>query len=201
MSKAETIEKIKRNKIVPVIRAASAAEAEKTIENVLLAGLKILEITMTTPDALRLIEKFSSQSKGEILIGAGTVFDTETAEKCAAAGAKFIVSPIFAPEIIVFCERAEIAAICGAFTPTEIFAAWQAGADAVKVFPVHAAGGADYIKSVKAVFPSVRLMPTGGVSLDNAAKYFSAGAEAVGIGSGLDLLNAAAVAEFLNVFA
>jgi 2-dehydro-3-deoxyphosphogluconate aldolase/(4S)-4-hydroxy-2-oxoglutarate aldolase len=184
MSKSEVIEKIKQTGVLPVIRADSATEAEQVIKAIKRGGITTIEITMTVPNATDLIAHLS-KSDADILIGAGTVLDVETARKCVEAGAKFIISPALNVETIKFCNAREIVVMPGALTPTEVIAAWQAGADFVKVFPASAVGGANYLKSLKAPLPHIKLIPTGGVSLKNAADFFLAGAEAVGVGADL----------------
>lgn len=184
MSKSEVIEKIKQIGILPVIRADSATEAGQVIEAIKRGGVTTIEITMTVPNAIDLIADLS-KSDSDVLIGAGTVLDAETARKCVAAGAEFIISPALNFETIKFCNENEIVVMPGALTPTEIVAAWNAGADYVKVFPASAMGGASYLKSLKAPLPHIKLIPTGGVSLKTAADFFRAGAEAVGVGADL----------------
>lgn len=191
-SKSEVIEKIKQIGILPVIRASSAAEAEQVIKAIARGGIKTIEITMTVPDAVDLIADLS-KSNADILIGAGTALDAKTAERCVRAGAKFIISPALDFDTIKFCNENEIVVMPGALTPTEILAAWNAGADFVKVFPASAMGGASYLKSLKAPLPHVKLIPTGGVSLATAADFFRAGAEAVGVGA--DLVDLTALRE------
>jgi 2-dehydro-3-deoxyphosphogluconate aldolase/(4S)-4-hydroxy-2-oxoglutarate aldolase len=184
MTKSEVIEKIKQIGVLPVIRAGSADEAREVIEAIRKGGITSIEITMTVPNAIDLIADLS-KSEANVLIGAGTVLDVETARQCVEAGAKFIISPALNLETIKFCNERETVVMPGALTPTEIVTAWQAGADFVKVFPASALGGASYLKSVKAPLPHIKLIPTGGVSLENAADFFRAGAEAVGVGADL----------------
>jgi 2-dehydro-3-deoxyphosphogluconate aldolase/(4S)-4-hydroxy-2-oxoglutarate aldolase len=192
MNKFEVIEKIKRSGILPVIRADSADEAKRLIEAIARGGITTIEITMTVPDAVDLIADLS-KTDADILIGAGTVLDAKTAERCIEAGAKFIISPALDLETIAVCNEREIVVMPGALTPTEIVAAWNAGADFVKVFPALAMGGASYLKSLKAPLPHIKLIPTGGVTLETAADFFRAGAEAVGVGA--DLVDLQAVRE------
>jgi 2-dehydro-3-deoxyphosphogluconate aldolase/(4S)-4-hydroxy-2-oxoglutarate aldolase len=185
MNKAEVIEKIKEIGVLPVIRANSEAEARQVVEAVKNGGITTIEVTMTVPNAVELIENLAKDYGDEILIGAGTVLDAETAAKCIKAGAKFIISPALNLETIKFCNESEITVMPGALTPTEILTAWNAGADFVKVFPASAMGGASYLKAVKAPLPHIKLIPTGGVSLDTAESFIKAGAEAVGVGGEL----------------
>ncbi|MDQ3063417.1 MAG: bifunctional 4-hydroxy-2-oxoglutarate aldolase/2-dehydro-3-deoxy-phosphogluconate aldolase [Acidobacteriota bacterium] len=184
MTKSEVIEKIKEIGVLPVIRANSADEDRQIIEAIRQGGITTIEITMTVPNAVDLIADLS-KTDSDILIGAGTVLDVETARKCVAAGAKFIISPALNLETIKFCNAQNIVVMPGALTPTEVVTAWQAGADFVKVFPASAVGGASYLKSLKAPLPHIKLIPTGGVSLKTAADFFRVGAEAVGVGADL----------------
>ncbi len=177
--------KIKETGIVPVVRTDSTDKARTIIKALIEGGINVLEITMTIPGAIELIGELTGEYKTAAVIGAGTVLDAEIARRCVAAGAQFIVSPITDSETISFCNQNEIIVMPGALTPTEIFAAQTAGADIVKVFPVGAMGGVSYLKSVKAVFPHIEIVPTGGIDLENAVDYLRAGALAVGIGSEL----------------
>ncbi|HKP10742.1 MAG TPA: 2-dehydro-3-deoxyphosphogluconate aldolase, partial [Blastocatellia bacterium] len=137
------------------------------------------------PGALRIIETVSARYDGDALVGAGTVLDAETARHCILSGAQFVVSPALDLGLIACCRTYGIAVIAGALTPTEVLQAWKGGADFVKVFPANAVGGAGYIKSLKAPLPQIELVPTGGVSLKNAADFIAAGASALGVGSDL----------------
>jgi len=185
MNKAQVINQIREIGIVPVIRAESENEARQLIEAILEGGIPIFEVTMTVPNAVSLIKSLVADFGDTAIIGAGTVLDAETAQNCLTAGAKFIVSPILNLNIIETCRRENVAVFPGALTPTEIVAAWQAGADAVKIFPVNAVGGANYLKAIKAPFPQIELMPTGGVTLATIGDFIRAGAIAVGVGSDL----------------
>ena len=185
MKKIEIIERIKETKIIPVIRTDSADKARIIIEALVKGGIDVLEVTMTIPGAVDLIAELTNQYKETAIIGAGTVLDKETAQKCSEAGAEFIVSPILNLETVFFCNQNEITVMPGALTPTEIYTAKKAGADMVKVFPVSAMGGATYIKAVKTVLPHVEIVPTGGVNLEDAVDYIKAGALAIGMGGEL----------------
>ncbi len=176
---------------MPVVRAASADEAMRVVDAIKEGGISILEITLTVPGAITVIEEVAKRFGNEVIVGAGTVLDAETARACMLAGAQFIVSPALNLETIEMCRRYSIAVMPGALTPTEVLAAWQAGADMVKVFPCNAVGGASYLKALKAPFPQVELIPTGGVSLKTAADFIHAGASALGVGS--DLVDAKAI--------
>ncbi len=182
MNKQKVLRRIKESGIVPVIRASSPTEAENIVEAVRADGFKVFEITMTVPDAPEVIKKLSEKFGDEVLIGAGTVLDVETAHRCLEAGAKFLVTPCLIVQIIEFCKSNEVLICAGALTPTEIYAAWSAGADVVKVFPVSAMGGASYIKSLKAPFPQIELLPTSGLKMEDLAEFTEAGAIAIGIG-------------------
>ncbi len=185
MQKTQVLDRIRETRIIPVIRTKSRDEAKGIIEAVLAGGINVLEITMTTPDAIKLITECVKKYGDKVIVGVGTVLDLETARKCFDAGVKFIVSPIFDAETVKFCNQNQIVIMPGALTPTEIFNASQKGADVVKIFPVSAVGGASYLKAVKSVYPNVEIVPTGGVNLENFADYLNAGALAVGIGSDL----------------
>jgi 2-dehydro-3-deoxyphosphogluconate aldolase/(4S)-4-hydroxy-2-oxoglutarate aldolase len=190
MDQVEVLRRIKEVGVVPVVRAASAEEAIKVVEAIRLGGLPILEITMTVPGAVKVIEEIANRYGDEVVVGAGTVLDPETAQACILAGARFVVSPSLNIHTIEFCRRSSIAVFPGALTPTEVVTAWQAGADAVKVFPCSAVGGAKYLLSLKAPLPQIEMIPTGGVSLITAAEFIAAGAFALGVGADLVDLSA-----------
>ena len=191
--KADVIQKIRDTGIIPVVRAQSVDEAMQAIDAIREGGIPILEITMTVPGAVAVIEEVSKRYGSEALVGAGTVLDGETARACIRAGARFVVSPSLNLETIEECRRNDIAVMPGALTPTEVVQAWSAGADFVKVFPAGAVGGASYIKSLKAPLPQIELVPTGGVSLKTAADFIRAGASALGVGA--DLVDVKAIRE------
>lgn len=179
------LDRIRALRLVPVIRASSADEAMRAIDAIKAGGIDILEITMTVPGAVKVIEKVAEAYGADVLVGAGTVLDPETARACILAGAQFIVSPALNLETIELCRRYTLPVMPGALTPTEVVAAWQAGADMVKVFPCSALGGASYLKALKAPLPQVELIPTGGVNLKTAPDFLAAGASALGIGADL----------------
>lgn len=185
MKRDEVVRRIKEIGVVPVVRANSAEEAMKAVEAIKAGGVPILEITMTVPGAIKVIEKLADKFGDEIVLGAGTVLDPETARNCILAGATFVVSPALNIATIELCRRYSIPICPGALTPTEVVTAWQAGADFVKVFPCSAMGGASYIKGLKAPLPQVELIPTGGVNLNTAADFIKAGSSALGIGADL----------------
>ncbi len=190
MEKSEILKCISEVGLVPVIRAESKDEAIRVIDAIAAGGLPILEVTMTVPGAISIIEAIRKRNAGAI-VGAGTVLDAETARACILAGANFIVSPALNLATIDMCHRYSVAVMPGCLTPTEVIQAWTAGADVVKVFPCGVMGGASYIKALKAPFPQIALMPTGGVSLKTAADFIKAGAFALGVGS--DLIDANAI--------
>ena len=185
MSKADVLARIKGVGIVPVVRAESAEEALRAIDAIREGGVDILEITMTVPGAIRLIEEVSRRLGKDAVVGAGTVLDAETARACILAGAQFVVSPALSTSTIACCRRYGVPVFPGALTPTEVLAAWEAGADMVKVFPASALGGASYIKALKAPMPQIDLIPTGGVNLETAADFIKAGSTALGVGADL----------------
>jgi 2-dehydro-3-deoxyphosphogluconate aldolase/(4S)-4-hydroxy-2-oxoglutarate aldolase len=175
-----------------VIRASSKEEALAVIEAIAAGGITTIEITMTVPNAIDLIASLSS-TRDDLLIGAGSVLDPETARECIAAGAQFIVSPATNFDTILYCNEKGIVVMPGALTPTEIVNASDAGADFVKVFPADSMGGAKYLRSLKAPLPDIKLIPTGGVNQSTAAEFIKAGAEAIGVGA--DLVDLAAIRE------
>ena len=191
MTKDEVISRIISDGVIPVIRASSKEEALAGIEAIAAGGITTIEVTMTVPNAVELIADLSFRE--ELLIGAGSVMDPETARDCINAGARFIVSPATNVDTILYCNDADIVVMPGALTPTEIANAWDAGADFVKVFPADSMGGAKYLGSLKAPMPDLRLIPTGGVNQETAADFIRAGAEAIGVGA--DLVDLKAVGE------
>ena len=185
MHKSEVMAKIREVGLVPVLRADSEEEALAIAYALEAGGVTVLEVTMTVPGALDAIRRLANEAGDRILVGAGTVLDPETARACMLAGAQFIVSPALNLKTIELCRRYDVAVFPGALTPTEIVTAWEAGADAVKVFPCSAVGGAKYLKAIKAPLPQIELIPTGGVSLATAAEFLEAGAIALGVGGDL----------------
>ncbi len=190
MTKDDALKRIEEIGVIPVVRAASANEAVAVAQAIGEGGISILEITMTVPGAVALITELSKRYGNQVLIGAGTVLDPETALNCIEAGAKFVVSPALNLETIELCNRERILIFPGALTPTEVVTAWNAGADAVKVFPCSAVGGPTYLRALKAPLPQIRLVPTGGVSLTTAKDFIAAGAWALGVGADLANIDA-----------
>ncbi len=191
MTKAQVAARIIEIGIVPVVRASSDRHAIHAAEAVCQGGIPIVEMTMTVPGAIEVIAQLVKSVGSEVLIGAGTVLDVETARRCIDAGAEFIVSPGLDVETVAFVNRLGKLMIAGALTPTEVIRAWKSGSDFVKIFPCGAVGGAKYINSLKAPLPQVPLIPTGGVNLNTAAEFIQAGAAALGIGS--ELVSASAL--------
>jgi len=175
-----------------VVRATSAKQAQLAAQAVCAGGIPVVEVTMTVPGAVELIAQLAKTSGVEILIGAGTVLDAETARRCLDAGAQFIVSPGFDLDTVRFVKQQGTLIMAGALTPTEVINAWKAGSDFLKIFPCGSMGGAKYLKALKAPLPQVPMIPTGGVNLETAADMIRAGAEALGIGG--ELVSASALA-------
>jgi 2-dehydro-3-deoxyphosphogluconate aldolase/(4S)-4-hydroxy-2-oxoglutarate aldolase len=185
MTSADVRKRIIEIGIIPVIRAASARDAIFAVEAVNAGGIPVAELTMTVPGAIDLIAELSKTLGSEILIGAGTVLDAETAQRCIEAGARFIVGPGFDQETVKRAKQFDTIVMAGALTPTEVIAAWKAGSDMVKIFPCGNVGGAKYIRALKGPLPQIPMIPTGGVNLETAGDFIRAGAEALGIGSEL----------------
>jgi 2-dehydro-3-deoxyphosphogluconate aldolase/(4S)-4-hydroxy-2-oxoglutarate aldolase len=192
MNKDEVAKRIRAVGIVPVVRATSAKLAQMAADAVCAGGIPIVEVTMTVPGAIELIAQLAKSIGDEVLIGAGTVLDAQTAAKCLDAGAQFVISPGFDPGTVDFVSKRGVLMMAGALTPTEVIDAWRAGSDFVKIFPCGSMGGAKYIKALKAPLPQIPMVPTGGVNLETAADLIRAGAEALGIGG--ELVSAAALA-------
>ncbi|MFT4111358.1 bifunctional 4-hydroxy-2-oxoglutarate aldolase/2-dehydro-3-deoxy-phosphogluconate aldolase [Silvibacterium sp.] len=184
MHKEELLTRIRQTGIVPVLRAPSQSLGMQLAEAIVAGGIDILEVTMTVPGAIEIIAQLRKE-RPELLVGAGTVLNPETAQACIDEGAQFIVSPALNIATIETCLKANVLIFPGALTPTEILTAWQAGGDVIKVFPASAMGGASYLKSIKAPFPQIQLIPTGGVSLTTAKDFLAAGAIALGVGADL----------------
>lgn len=183
-SRAERTAAIERAGVVAVIRMKDPAKVQAVVDAIAAGGVHAIEVTMTVPGAIGLIEELAPRMPSGFLFGAGTVLDADTARQVIDAGAQFIVSPVFRKPMIAACHDRGVPVTPGCFTPTEILDAWDAGADIVKVFPATALGPG-YIKDVRAPLPQVKLMPTGGVTVENAGEWIAAGAVAVGVGSAL----------------
>jgi 2-dehydro-3-deoxyphosphogluconate aldolase/(4S)-4-hydroxy-2-oxoglutarate aldolase len=183
-SRAAITAEIERLGVVAVIRMKDPAKLRAVFDALAEGGVRAIEVTMTVPGAVGLIAELAKSLPSGILLGAGTVIDGKTAHAVIDAGARFIVSPVFRRDVVSACIERGIAACPGCFSPTEILDAHEMGADVVKVFPATALGP-QYIKDLRAPMPQLKLMPTGGVSLDNAGDWIRAGAVAVGVGSSL----------------
>jgi 2-dehydro-3-deoxyphosphogluconate aldolase/(4S)-4-hydroxy-2-oxoglutarate aldolase len=192
MKHGEILCKIKDLAVVPIVRTQNVGTALAAVEAVLEGGIDCVEITMTVANAIKAIETLADRHGDKIVLGAGTVLDPETARACMLAGAQFIVTPSLNVKTIELARRYSRPIFPGGLTPTEILTAWEAGADGVKVFPCNAMGGAKYIKALKAPFPQIDLIPTGGVNLETIADFLGAGSAAVGVGS--ELIDAQSVA-------
>ncbi|HWR50207.1 MAG TPA: bifunctional 4-hydroxy-2-oxoglutarate aldolase/2-dehydro-3-deoxy-phosphogluconate aldolase [Bryobacteraceae bacterium] len=193
MTKDQILSFIKDVGIVPVIRATSAEAAVRAVEAIYLGGIRAAEITMTVPGALKALEKSADAYGDKLVLGAGTVLDAATARACMLAGAEFFVCPSLKLETIEMARRYSKPIMPGALTPTEVLTAWEAGADIVKVFPCGNMGGAKYIKALRAPFPQIEMIPTGGVNLETAGDFLKAGACAIAVGA--ELVDAKAIKE------
>jgi 2-dehydro-3-deoxyphosphogluconate aldolase/(4S)-4-hydroxy-2-oxoglutarate aldolase len=185
MDKQKVRERIMEIGIVPVVRASSAGEACLAAEAVCQGGIPIVEITMTVPGAVELIRELVKNCGSEVLIGAGTVLNRDAARRCIDAGAEFLVSPGLNLQTVALAASEAKLIMAGALTPTEVMAAWDAGADFIKIFPCGQVGGAKYIRALKGPFPQIPFIPTGGVNLNTAAEFLEAGSVALGIGGEL----------------
>jgi 2-dehydro-3-deoxyphosphogluconate aldolase/(4S)-4-hydroxy-2-oxoglutarate aldolase len=183
LSRSGITSRIEHEGIVAVIRLDDASLMQRVVAALAAGGVRIIEVTMTVPDAIEAIRQLAV-SPGDLLIGAGTVLDPDVARCAIAAGARFVVSPVFRPAVIDACLERDVVAIPGCYTVTEILNAWEAGADIVKVFPANSLGPS-FLKDVRAPLPDVKLMPTGGVSIENVGEWVRAGAVAVGVGGAL----------------
>jgi len=190
--RARIVREIERIGVVAVIRLHDARQLRSVTEALAAGGVRAIEITMTVPGAIGLIEELASSLKSEFVIGAGTVLDPETARQVILAGAKFVVSPVFKTSLIEVGHNYDVPVMPGCFSPTEILSAWEAGADVVKVFPATSLGPS-FFKDIRGPLPQLRLMPTGGVTRENAGDWIRAGA--VAIGAGTALVDSKAVAE------
>jgi 2-dehydro-3-deoxyphosphogluconate aldolase/(4S)-4-hydroxy-2-oxoglutarate aldolase len=184
MKKEAALDIVLSSKVIAVIRMSDTERLAKVVEAVKAGGVKAIEITMTTPFALEIISTMAKRKAPDVLVGAGTVLDPETAVQAIHAGADFVVSPVTNAAMMAACRRYDILVAPGALSPTEILAAWQAGADIVKVFPATSVGP-KYFKDILGPLPRLRLMPTGGVTLENARDFVANGACCVAIGTAL----------------
>jgi 2-dehydro-3-deoxyphosphogluconate aldolase/(4S)-4-hydroxy-2-oxoglutarate aldolase len=186
-----TAQIIERVGLIPVLRARNAAQALAVVKALIAGGVTVVEVTMTVPGAIDVLKELKKEYGSNLLLGSGTVTTAEQANATIDAGAEFVVSPSFHPEVVAITKAAKKLSIPGSLTPTEVITASRAGADYVKIFPCSAMGGASYLKSLLAPFPHLKLIPTGGVTLQTADEFLRAGARALGVGS--DLVNLAAI--------
>ncbi|HEX4311115.1 MAG TPA: bifunctional 4-hydroxy-2-oxoglutarate aldolase/2-dehydro-3-deoxy-phosphogluconate aldolase [Acidobacteriaceae bacterium] len=189
----ETKKTIERSGIMPVLRARTEWEGHALVAALVAGGITVMEVTMTVPGAVDLLRALKKEYGDRLLLGSGTVTDAEQVAATVDAGAEFVVSPSFHPEVVAKTKELGKISIPGALTPTEAITAWRAGADYVKIFPCSAVGGAPYLKALLAPFPQLQLIPTGGVTLSTAADFLKAGARALGVGT--DLVNPKAIEE------
>jgi len=185
MEKREVFNRMISEGLIPVIRVTSAQEAMDVADAIKEGGVSLIEITLSVLGAIDVIKELTQRYKDEIVLGAGTVLDTETGRAALLAGAQFIVSPALNLDLIELGHRYSAVVIPGTMTPTEILTAWNAGADMVKVFPAAQLGGPEYIKAIRGPLPQILLVPTGGVNLQNAGAFIQAGAAALGVGGEL----------------
>jgi len=185
MEKREVFNRMMSEGLVPVIRVSSAQEAIDVADAIKEGGVTLIEITMSVPGAIDVIKALAQKYRDEIILGAGTVLDPETARAALLAGAQFIVTPTLNFDVIHLAHRYSAVVVPGAMTPTEILAAWNTGADMVKVFPAAQLGGPEYLKAIRGPLPQILLVPTGGVNLQNAGAFIKAGAAALGVGGEL----------------
>lgn len=189
---SETTQQIlERVGLIPVLRAKSVAQGRAVVDAMLAGGVTVVEVTMTVPGAVDLLKELHKEYGAKLLLGSGTVTTADQAQATIDAGAEFVVSPSLHPEVIAVTRKNSKISCPGSLTPTEAITAWNAGADYVKIFPCSAVGGASYLKALLAPFPHLKLIPTGGVTLQTAESFIKAGARALGVGS--DLVNLAAV--------
>jgi 2-dehydro-3-deoxyphosphogluconate aldolase/(4S)-4-hydroxy-2-oxoglutarate aldolase len=181
----ETLARIRAGILIPIVRVPSAEDALAMSEALVAAAITNLEIPLTVPRGLEVIATLSQRLGDKVVLGAGTVLDADSARAAIDAGARFVVSPGLDVETVAFCRSVGVPVFPGALTPTEVLAAWKAGADMVKIFPASAVGGASYIKALKAPLPQIEMVPTGGISIDTAAAFMEAGAAALGVGGDL----------------
>src|SRR5258708_21784520 len=193
MDKQSVLRTILEIGVVPVVRTSSAETAVRAIEAIYRGGIRAAEVTMTVPNAIRALEKLADEFGDKIVLGAGTVLDPETARMCMLAGAQFFVTPALNLRTIEMAHRYSKPIFPGALTPTEVLAAWDSGADIVKVFPCGAVGGPKYIRALKGPFPHIQMIPTGGVNLETTAEFLKAGACAVAVGG--ELIDAKSIGE------
>jgi len=196
--RSDTVGRVEACGVVAVIRLQDSSKLRAVVDALAAGGVKALEITMTVPRAIELIGEIAPTLPPDFVIGAGTVVDPDTAHAAILAGARFIVGPVLRPAVIEVCHRYDVAVMPGCFSPTEILTAWEAGADVVKVFPATALGPS-YFRDIRGPLPHLKLMPTGGVTLDNAGDWIRAGAVAIGVGTALVDVKLVAAGDFAAI--
>jgi 2-dehydro-3-deoxyphosphogluconate aldolase / (4S)-4-hydroxy-2-oxoglutarate aldolase len=184
MNRKEVRNRIEEFGILPSVRVTSRDLARFAAETVYSAGIPIVEITMTTPGALELINDLANRFP-DLAVGAGTLLDEDTARQCVDAGARFLTSPGFVPEVVAYARKADVVVFPGALTPTEVIAAWKAGSDFVKIFPTGHVGGTQFLRALKIPLPQIPLIASGGVNQVTASDFILAGATAIGLGGEL----------------
>ena len=198
-SRSELVAEVEKLGVVAIIRMPDPAAVRAVVDALAEGGVRALEVTMTVPRAIELIAEIAPTLPSDFLFGAGTLLDAETVRRAVGAGAQFIVSPVFRREVVEAAHSEGVPVMPGCLSPTEILDAWDMGADIIKVFPATSVGPG-YIKDVRGPLPHVKLMPTGGVSIDNVGEWLRAGAVAVGVGSAVVDTKAIAAKQF-NVIA
>jgi len=184
MDKQEKLQLIRATGVIAIMRAQNSEHLLAAAEAIHQGGVRVIEVTMNTPGALNVIADATKKFGAQVLFGAGTVLDSETARAAILAGAEFIVAPTLNLEVIALCRRYNIPVIPGCYTPTEMLTAWQAGADLIKLFPADV-GGPNFVKAIRAPLPQLQIVPVGGVDLQNAAEFIRCGAAAIGVGNSL----------------
>ena len=198
-TRSEIVAEVEKLGVVAIIRMPDPAALRAVVDALAEGGVRALEVTMTVPRAIELIKEIAPTLPADFLFGAGTLLDPDTVHRAVDAGAQFIVSPVFRPEVIKAAHEDGVPVMPGCFTPTEILSAWEMGADVIKVFPATSVGPG-YLKDIRGPLPHIKLMPTGGVSIDNVGEWLRAGAVAVGVGSAIVDTKAIAAKQF-NVIA
>jgi 2-dehydro-3-deoxyphosphogluconate aldolase/(4S)-4-hydroxy-2-oxoglutarate aldolase len=184
MNKSEKLELVRETGVIAIMRAQSSDQLIAAADAIKAGGVRVIEVTMTTPGALAVVEEAKGRYGQDVLFGAGTVLDAETARAAILAGADFVVAPSLDLDTVALCNRYSIPVMPGCYTPTEMVAAWQAGADMIKLFPA-SVGGPDLVKAILAPLPQLEIVPVGGVNLHTAADFIRKGAAALGVGSSL----------------
>ena len=184
MSRIDDLQRVLDRGLVAILRASSGERLVEVAEALYEGGIDVIEVTFTVPGAAEIVAEVSKKMGDRVLLGAGSILDTETARVAILAGASYVVAPVVKPDVIALCHRYDKLVMPGAFTPTEVLSAWEAGADIVKIFPAET-GGPAHLKALKGPLPQIRMMPTGGVNLETLPKFVAAGACAVGLGGAL----------------